>query len=237
MSARRHMARPINLWQRRITPIYQQIILQKDPKSAKAQKNSPKAPDALELYLFWRIVHMKQIRKHRDGTNTFKKVIKKHHSFISTCLLRRKSRGIIQSYILESKMTAALQGLNLPPKPGRDNCSPSHPLPSPLSNPLEKLSHLISITSRHTPLVTLLRRSRSPLRKSGSMVIDIKPLCFPIPNLTAQSIWDILLRHTRAKLEISTPHPSYIPKIGTRIQGKETFEKIKMAMNPKKRLT
>ena len=69
------------------------------------------------------------------------------------------------------------------------------------------------------------------------MVIDIKPLSFPIPNLTAQSIWDILLRHTRAKLEISTPHPSYIPKIGTRIQGKETLEKIKMGINPKKCLT
>jgi len=77
------MARPMNLWQRKITPIYQQIILQNDPESAKAQKDSSKAPDASELYLFWWIVHMKQIRKHKDGTNTFKKVTKKHHSFIS----------------------------------------------------------------------------------------------------------------------------------------------------------
>ena len=37
------------------------------------------------------------------------------------------------------------------------------------------------------------------------MVIDIKPLRFPIPNLTAQRIRDILLRHARVKLEISTP--------------------------------
>ena len=147
MSTRRHMARPMNLWQRRITPIDQQIILQKDPESAKTQKDSSKAPDVTELYLFWRIIHMERIWKHRNGTNTFKKVIKKHHSFISTGLLRRKSRGIIQSYVLESKMTAALQGLNLPPKPGRDNCSPSHPFPSPLSDQLEKLSHLIHILS------------------------------------------------------------------------------------------
>ena len=39
MSPRRHMARPMNLWQRRITPIDQQIILQKDPE-------------------FWQIIHM-----------------------------------------------------------------------------------------------------------------------------------------------------------------------------------
>jgi len=69
------------------------------------------------------------------------------------------------------------------------------------------------------------------------MVIDIKPLHFPIPNLTAQRIQDILLRHARVKLEISTPHPRNIPKIGIRIQGKETFEKIKMGMNPQKCLT
>jgi hypothetical protein len=67
----------------------------KNPESAKTQKDSSKAPDATELYLFWRIIHMEQIWKHRNGTNTFKKVIKKHHSFISTGLLRRKSRGII----------------------------------------------------------------------------------------------------------------------------------------------
>ena len=69
------------------------------------------------------------------------------------------------------------------------------------------------------------------------MVIDIKPLRFPIPNLTAQRIRDILLRHARAKLEISTLRPSNIPKIGIRIQGKEAFEKVKMGMNPKKCLT
>jgi len=67
------MARPMNLWQRRITPIDQQIILQKDTESAKTQKDSSKAPDATELYLFWRVIHMEQIWKHRNGTNTFKK--------------------------------------------------------------------------------------------------------------------------------------------------------------------
>jgi len=77
----------------------------------------------------------------------------------------------------------------------------------------------------------------SPLRKSRSMVINIKPLCSPIPNLTAQRIWDILLHHSGMELEISTPHPGNIPKIGIRIQGKKTFEKLKMGMNPKKRLT
>ena len=67
--------------------------------------------------------------------------------------------------------------------------------------------------------------------------MDIKPLRFPIPNLTAQRIRDILLRHARTKLEINNPTPRNIPKIGICVQGKETFEKIKIGMNPKKRLT
>jgi hypothetical protein len=87
------------------------------------------------------------------------------------------------------------------------------------------------------PLVTLLGRSKSPFWESGSMVINIKPLRFPIPNLTAQSIRDILIRHARTKLKISTPYPSNIPKIGTRIQGKKILEKIKMRMNSKKNFT
>ena len=82
------------------------------------QKDSSKALDGKELYLFWQIIHMEYLWKHRNGTNTFKKVIKKYHSFISTGLLRQKSRGIIQSHVLEPKATAALQGLDLPPKPG-----------------------------------------------------------------------------------------------------------------------
>ena len=118
MSTRRHMARPMNLWQWRITPINQQIILQKDTESAKMQKDSSKALDVTDLYQFWRIIHMEHIWKHRNGTNTFKEVIKKYHSFISTGLLRQKSRGIIKTRILEPKTTAAIQGLNLPPKPG-----------------------------------------------------------------------------------------------------------------------
>ena len=65
------------------------------------------------------------------------------------------------------------------------------------------------------------------------MVINIKPLRFPIPNLTTQRIWDILLRHAKTELVISTPYPSNVPKIGTRIQGKKTLEKIKMWMNSK----
>ena len=169
MSARHHMALPMNLWQWRITPIGQQIILQKDSESAKTQKDSSKEPDVTELYLFWRIIHMERIWKHGNGANTFKKVIKKYHSFISTGLFRQKSRGIIQSRILKSRVDATLQGLDLPPKPGRDNCSPSHPLPSPLSNPLKKLSYLIGILSMRVQLVALLRRSRSPFRKGRSM--------------------------------------------------------------------
>ena len=74
MSTRHHMARLMNLWQWRITPIDQQIILQKDPESAKTQKDSSKEPDVTELCLFWRIIHMQQIWKHRNGANTFKKV-------------------------------------------------------------------------------------------------------------------------------------------------------------------
>jgi len=59
------------------------------------QEDRSKAPDVIELYLFWQIIHIKQIRKHRNGINTFKKVIKMHHSFIATGLLRRESGGII----------------------------------------------------------------------------------------------------------------------------------------------
>jgi len=48
-----------------------------------------------------------------------------------------------------------------------------------------------------------------------------------------QSIWNIPLRHTRMKLKICTSYPSSIPRIGKRIQGKETLEKIKVRVNPK----
>ena len=150
-----------------------------------------------------------------------------HHSLISTSFLRRKSRGIVQSRILKFKVAAALQGLDLPPKPGRDNCSPSLSLLPPLSNSLEKLSHLIQILSMRIPLVALPWRSESPFREGGSMIINIKPLRFPIPNLMAQSIWDILIRHARTKLEINTPYPSNIPKIGTQIQGKRLLKRSK----------
>ena len=153
--------------------------------------------------------------------------MKEHHSLISTSLLRRKSRGILQFYILETRVDAALQGLYLSPKPRRHNRSTSHPLPLLLSNLREKLSHLISITSRHTPLVTLFQRSRSPLRKDKSMVIDIKPLGFPIPNLTTQSIWDILLRHTRAKLKISTPTLAIFLRLGHGFKEKRLLKRSK----------
>ena len=68
------------------------------------------------------------------------------------------------------------------------------------------------------------------------MIIDIEPLGLPIPNLTAQSIQNILLRHARTKLKVSTSYPSSIPRIGERIQGKETLEKIKVRVNPKESL-
>jgi len=71
---------------------------------------------------------------------------------------------------------------------------------------------------------------------SRSMVINIKPLCLPIPNLMVQSIRSILLRHARMKLEISSSYSSNIPKIGKWIQGKETLEKIKVGMNSKESL-
>jgi len=83
------------------------------------------------------------------------------------------------------------------------------------------------------PLVTLLRRPRSPLRESRSMIANIKPLGPPIPNLTTQSIWNILLCHARTKLKIGTSYSSNILQIGKWIQGKETFEKIKMGIDPK----
>ena len=61
MSAMCHMARPMNLWQRRITPKDQQIILPKTQSQPKSKSTVQKALDVTELYLFWRIIHMEQI--------------------------------------------------------------------------------------------------------------------------------------------------------------------------------
>ena len=59
MSARRHMARPMNLWQWRITPIDQQVILQKDSRSAtKAEEQPRKVLDNIESYQIQRIIHV-----------------------------------------------------------------------------------------------------------------------------------------------------------------------------------
>ena len=68
------------------------------------------------------------------------------------------------------------------------------------------------------------------------MIANIKPLGPPIPNLTTQSIWNILIRHARKKLKIGTSYSSNILQIGKWIQGKETFEKIKVGVNSKKSL-
>ena len=127
--------------------------------------------------------------------------MKEHHSLLLTSPLRRKSRGIIQACTLKPQVAATLQRLELPPKPRHNNRRPSHPFFPPLSNFLRKFTHLIYILSTSIPLVTLLQRSRSPFRKSRSMIVDIKPLGLPIPSLTAQSIRNILLRHTRTKFK------------------------------------
>ena len=59
MSARRHMARPMNHWQRRITPVDQQVILQKDSRSAtKAEEQPRKVLDNTESYQIRRIIHV-----------------------------------------------------------------------------------------------------------------------------------------------------------------------------------
>jgi len=55
------------------------------------------------------------------------------------------------------------------------------------------------------------------------MVID-KPLRFPISNLTAQRIRDILLRHFRAKLEISTPTLAIFLRLGNRFKEKRLLK-------------
>jgi len=68
------------------------------------------------------------------------------------------------------------------------------------------------------------------------MIVEIEQLGLPIPTLTTQSIRNILLRHARMKLKISTSYPSSIPRIGKWIQGKETLEKVKVGMNFKESL-
>ena len=159
--------------------------------------------------------------------------MKEHDSLISISPLRRKSRAVIQASIFKPQITATLQWLNLPPEPRHYNRPPSHPLLSPFSDLLKKFLYLIVIFSTSIPLVTLLRRTRSPFRKTRSMIIDIEPLGLPIPNLTAQSIQNILLRHARTKLKVSTSYPSSIPRIGKWIKGKQTLEKVKVGMYSK----
>jgi len=75
--------------------------------------------------------------------------------------------------------------------------------------------------------VVLLWRFRSPLRKSRSMVIDIKPLRFSIPNLTAQRIRDILLCQARAKLKISTPTLAILLRLGYEFKEKRLLKRSK----------
>ena len=57
MSTRRHMARPMNLRQRRITPKNQQIILQDPGSATKAKGQFREALDDTESYLFREIIH------------------------------------------------------------------------------------------------------------------------------------------------------------------------------------
>jgi len=59
------------------------------------------------------------------------------------------------------------------------------------------------------------------------MVIDIKPLRFSIPNLTAQRIRDILLRHARAKLKISTPTLAIFLRLGYGFKEKRLLKRSK----------
>ena len=150
-----------------------------------------------------------------------------HHSLISASLLWRKSRRIVQSRIFKSKVAAALQGLDLPHKPTRNNCSPSHSLLPPLSNSLKKLSHLIHIFSMRIPLVTLLWRSRSPFRKGRGTVINIKPLRFPIPNLTAQSYGIYLSTMPGRNWRSAPPILAIFLRLGHRFKEKRLLKRSK----------
>ena len=159
--------------------------------------------------------------------------MKEHHSLLLTSPLRRKSWGIIQAGVLKPQVTTTLQWLKLPPQPRNHNRCPIHPVFLPGGNPLKKFIHLIHILSSSISLVTLLQRSKCPFRKSRSMIVNIEPLDLPIPNLTAQSIRNILLCLARMKLKIGTFYSSSVPRIGKWIQGKETLEKVKVGMYSK----
>jgi len=66
------------------------------------------------------------------------------------------------------------------------------------------------------------------------MVIDIKPLRFSIPNLTAQRIRDILLRQARAKLKISTPTLAIFLRLGYGFKEKRLLKRSKWGWISKK---
>jgi len=57
----------------------------KDPGSdLKAKGQFRKALDDSKLYRFWQIIHTELLQKKRDRTDTFKKIIKEHHSLLRT---------------------------------------------------------------------------------------------------------------------------------------------------------
>jgi hypothetical protein len=59
------------------------------------------------------------------------------------------------------------------------------------------------------------------------MIIDIKPLRFPIPNLTARRMRDILLLHARTELEISTPTLAILLRLGHGFKEKRLLKRSK----------
>jgi hypothetical protein len=65
------------------------------------------------------------------------------------------------------------------------------------------------------------------------MVINIKSLRFPIPNLPAQRIRDIPLRHARTELEISTPTLVILLRLGHGFKEKRLLKRSKWGYIPR----
>ena len=138
---------------------------------------------------------MIQLRDLWNSIHPFKNIMDKYHCFFFINLLRRKSGWICYAGKLKSKIAAILQWLNLSSEPRQNHCRSSHAIIPKSNNLLQQFNFLLLVLTMSIPLGTLLRRTRKPFRDIRSMIIYIKPLGFPISNLTTRSIWNIFVRH------------------------------------------
>jgi hypothetical protein len=68
------------------------------------------------------------------------------------------------------------------------------------------------------------------------MIVDIKPLGFPVTNLTTRSIWNVPPHHLKMKLNIGTTNCGNIPEVRMRIQKEYTLKEIEVGVDSKENL-